>query len=106
MVAPRGFDGVLAARTGEAAAGFGLGEALAHEGVITASPSVPESMPNRIPTSTATKPWWSAARTERAAERASEREVVCSDERQKERERWFARRAGVRTFSQNTFPRL
>lgn len=74
--------------------------------VITASPCASVSMPNRIPTPTATKPWSSAARTERAAQRASLRKLVRREERQKDRERWFASDAGVRTFSQNTFPRL
>ena len=73
--------------------------------VITASPCASVSMPNRIPTSTATKPWSSAARTERAAQRASLRKLVRREERQKVRDRWFASDAGVLTFSQNTFPR-
>lgn len=33
-----------------------------------------------------------------------EREVVRSEDRQKERERWFARAAGARTFSETMLP--
>lgn len=72
---------------------------------MTASPCAAVRTPSRIPTPTAAKPWSSAARTERAAHWASERDVVLSEDRQKERERWFASDAGVRTLSQNTFPR-
>lgn len=41
---------------------------------------------------------------ERAPHWASEREVVRSEDRQKERERWFARAAGARTFSETMLP--
>lgn len=105
-VAPRGLDGVLAARSGEAAPGLGLGKALAHEGGDHRLALRLREHAQRIPTSTATKPWSSAARTERAAQRASLRKLVRREERQKVRERWFASDTGVRTFSQNTFPRL
>jgi len=107
MVAPRGFDGVRAARPGKARLRRVSASArlLCTRAVITASPCAAVIMPNCIPTSTATKPWSSAARMERAAQQASEREVVRSEERQKDRERWLASDAGVPTLSQNTFPR-
>jgi hypothetical protein len=71
---------------------------------MTASACSLDIVPLCIPASIARKPMSSAARTIRAAARASRSEVVRREERQNGGRR-FARAAGVRTFSQRIRPR-